>query len=85
MNGADEHETAEGRLVLEQLHVRFGGVFVLVLDGVADLVVLGAHPGVVFVAVGVQSGESLEAFLGLAVVDEPSVMLSAGVQDQSRW
>lgn len=84
LNGADEHETAEGRLVLEQLHIRLGGVFVLVLDGVADLVVLGAHPGVVFVAVGVQSGESLEAFLGLAVIDEPSVTLSVYGQDQPR-
>jgi hypothetical protein len=47
-------------------------MFVLVLDRVADLVVLGAHPSVVFVAVGVQSSKSLEAFLGFAVVDEPS-------------
>lgn len=44
----------------------------LVFDRVADLVVLGAHPRVVFVAMGVKSRESLEAFLRLAVVDEPS-------------
>lgn len=43
------------------------------LDRVADLVVLGAHPGVIFIAVSVQSGESLETFLRFAVVDEPSV------------
>lgn len=54
------------------------------LDRVANLVVLGAHPGVVFVAVGVQSGESLEAFLRFAVVDEPSVVLSVHGQDQPR-
>ena len=42
------------------------------LDRVADLVVLGAHPGIIFIAVGVESSESLEALLRFAVVDEPS-------------
>ena len=44
------------------------------LDRVADLVVLGAHPGVVFIAVSVESSESLEAFLRFAVVDQPSAI-----------
>jgi hypothetical protein len=45
---------------------------VFVVDRVADLVVLGADPGILFVAMGVEFGESFEAKVGLAVVDEPS-------------
>ena len=43
-----------------------------VVDRVAELVVLGSHPGILLVAVGVEFGERFEALLGLAVVDEPS-------------
>jgi hypothetical protein len=84
LDSADEHEAAEGGLVLEQLHIRLGSIFVLVLDRVADLVILGAHPSVIFVAVGMEPGKSLETFLGLAVVDEPSAVTSAYNQNQPR-
>jgi hypothetical protein len=76
LDSADEHETAERRLVLEQLHVRLSSILMLVLDRVADLVVLGAHPRVVFVAVGMQSGESLESFLRLSMINKPSARRS---------
>jgi hypothetical protein len=61
-------------------------MLVLVLNRVADLVVLGAHPCVVFVAMGVQSSESLKTFLGFAVVDEPSgENVSTWPKNQPRW
>lgn len=46
-----------------------------VVDRVTDLVVLGSHPGVLLIAMSVEFGERSEAFLGLAVVDEPSECL----------
>lgn len=54
------------------------------LDRIADLVVLSAHPGVIFVAVGVESCKSLEALLGFTVVDEPSVISLVYGQSRSR-
>lgn len=72
LDGTDEYESAEGRLVLEQLSVGLCGVFVFVCNGVLDLVELGAYPGVVFVAMSVESGERRQSFAGLSVVDEPS-------------
>jgi hypothetical protein len=45
---------------------------VFVLNRVSDLVVFSPHPRVVLVAVSVEFGQSLEALVGLAVVDEPS-------------
>ena len=47
-------------------------MFMLHCDVVLDLVELGSYPGVVFVAVGVESSEGFETFLGVAVVDEPT-------------
>jgi hypothetical protein len=77
LNSCDQEQTAEGRFVGEQLHVRFSGVFVFVVDRVADLIVFGSHPSVFFVAMGVEFGEGFEALFGLAVVDEPSGCLLA--------
>jgi hypothetical protein len=45
---------------------------VFVVDRVADLVVLGSHPGVLLITMGVEFCERFEAKIGLAVVDEPS-------------
>jgi hypothetical protein len=69
LDSCDQQQPAERGFVGEKLHVGFGGVFVLVVDRVADLVVLGADPGILFVAMGVEFGESFEALFGLAVVD----------------
>jgi hypothetical protein len=56
----------------EEFAVGLGFVFMLYCDAVLDLVKLGSYPRVVFVAVGVESGEGFEAFVGVAVVDEPT-------------
>jgi len=44
------------------------------LDRVSDLVVLGTHPRVMLIAVGVEFRKRLKAFVGFAMVDEPSEM-----------
>lgn len=54
------------------------------LDRVADLVVLSAHPGVIFIAVSVESCKGLETFLRFAVVDEPSVISLMYGQSRSK-
>ena len=84
LDGTDEHESAEGRLILEQLGVGFGGVLVLKCDGVLDLVELGTHPGVVLIAVSVEFGERCQSFAGLSVVDEPSNTCQSTVT-RHRW
>lgn len=47
-------------------------MFMLHGDVVLNLVKLSSYPRVIFVAVSVKSGEGLEAFVGVAVVDEPT-------------
>lgn len=44
----------------------------LVRNGFTDLLVLGADPCIVFVAMGMQLGQRAETLLVLAVVNEPS-------------
>lgn len=41
-------------------------------DALLNLLKLGANPGVVDVALGVQAGESLETLVDVTLVDEPS-------------
>jgi hypothetical protein len=67
-----EQETTERALVSEKVKVRFGLVFVLVSDRLADLVVLGYNPGVLLVAVSVQFCQGAKTLFVLSVVDEPS-------------
>lgn len=44
-----------------------------VLNRIADLVILGAHPDILLITMSVQFGQSAEALVGSAVIDEPSV------------
>lgn len=72
MDGDDEQEAAEAGPVAEELEVGLRGILVLVLDRVADLIIFGTHPGVLLIAVRVQSRQRPESLLWLAVVDEPA-------------
>jgi hypothetical protein len=67
-----EQETTERALVSEKVKVRFGLVFVLVSDRLADLVVLGNNPRIGLIAVSVEFRQRAETLFVLSVVDEPS-------------
>lgn len=67
-----KEEAAEGRSVGEQLFVGLGLVVMLERNHVLDLVVLSNDPGIRSVAVRVQLCERTKAFLGVAVIDQPS-------------
>jgi len=66
-------EAAESCFGSEEFHVRFRLVLVLIGDGLLDLLKLGKHEGVVHVAMRVQLCQYLMCFLGLALIDKPSV------------
>lgn len=56
----------------EQVEIGLG--FVLVLEGNAllNLSILGLHPSVVFIAIGVQLGQCTQTLLGATIVNEPT-------------
>ena len=45
-------------------------------NALLDLGVLGLNPGIIFITVGMQLGQSLETLFSAAVVDEPTRGLS---------
>jgi hypothetical protein len=57
---------------------------VLLGNGLLDLLILGADPGIVDVAVGMQLGKGAEAFVGTAVVDEPTGGLGEEEDEKSK-
>lgn len=69
---ASQEQAAEGTLVFEQGQIRRGLLLTLAGEGVLDLEKLGAHPGIVLVAVRVEAGKRGEALVFFAVGDEPA-------------
>lgn len=69
---ARQEQPAERALVLEERPVAHGGLLALDGQGVLDLEELGADPGIVLVALGVELGEGGETFVFPAVGDEPA-------------
>jgi hypothetical protein len=72
LEGASKEKTAEARLVLEQLQVRFRLVFVLKGKLVLDLLKLGLYPWVILIAMSVQFGKIAKTFFIATVVDQPA-------------
>ena len=54
-------------------------MLVLICDGLLDLLVLSKHERVVQIAMRMQLCQNLVSFLGLAVINEPSVSSSVSV------
>lgn len=67
-----EEKPSERRFVPVELEVGFCGVFVLVCDGVLDLIELGENPWIIFVAVSVKVSQGLEALFGKTVINLPA-------------
>jgi hypothetical protein len=72
LESASKEKTAEARLVLEQLQVRFRLVFVLKGKLVLDLLKLGLYPWVILIAMSVQFGKIAKTFFIATVVDQPA-------------
>jgi hypothetical protein len=72
LEGASKEKTAEARLVLEQLQVRFRLVFVLKRKLVLNLLKLGLYPWVILIAMSVQFGKIAKAFFNATMVDQPA-------------
>jgi hypothetical protein len=72
LESASKEKTAEARLVLEQLQVRFRLVFVLKGKLVLDLLKLGLYPWVILIAMSVQFGKIAKTFFNATMVDQPA-------------
>ena len=47
-------------------------MLVLIRNAILDLIEFGADPGIIFIPVGVQSGERFESLFWMSMIDEPT-------------
>jgi hypothetical protein len=72
LESASKEETAEARLILEQLDIRLGRILLLVGKGFLDLLELGLDPDIVLIAMSMELCQILETLLTIALGDEPA-------------
>lgn len=72
LNCHAQKQTAERRSILEQLDIGLGLVLMLIGDTLLDLSILSLHPGVILVAVGMESSQGTQALIRAVVVNEPT-------------
>ena len=76
MKSTAEEQSTERGSVSEQLNVGLSLVLVLERDALLNLGKFSLHPSIIFISMSVQLSQSLKAFLGAVVVDEPTGRLN---------